>query len=136
MIHHTHRFHGIKSLGFVYRRGQIVHGPGLSLKYTLNQRNNAFRVAVVVSRKVSKSAVVRNRIRRRIYEAVRMVETEIVQPYDLVFLVREVELAKVRGKNLIMIVHSQLGKAGVIPGRQQSATDKNHAIVVQKEKNT
>lgn len=65
-----------------------------------------------------------------------MVETEIVQPYDLVFLVREVELAKVRGKNLIMIVHSQLGKAGVIPGRQQSATDKNHAIVVQKEKNT
>lgn len=136
MIHRTHRFHGIKSLGFVYRRGQIVQGQGLSLKYVLNQRNQTYRVAVVVSRKVSKSAVVRNRIRRRIYEAVRMVENEITSAYDLVFLVREAELAKVRSKNLVTLIHTQLAKAGVIAGVPLSATDQNHAIVLPKEKNT
>ncbi len=136
MIHKTHRFHGIKSLGFVYRRGQIVHGSGLSLKYILNQRNLTYRVAVVVSRKVSKSAVVRNRIRRRIYEAVRKVEEEITSSYDLVFLVGQADLAKVRSKNLVNLIHAQLAKAGVIAERSLSATDQNHAIVLPKEKNT
>ena len=136
MIHRTHRFHGIKSLGFVYRRGQIIHGAGLSLKYILNQRNTSYRVAVVVSRKVSKSAVVRNRIRRRIYEAVRMVEQQITSPYDVVFLVSQADLAKVRSKNLVNLIHSQLAKAGVIADGPLSATDQNHAIVLPKEKNT
>lgn len=43
----------------------------MSIKYSHNDRRSNYRLAVVVSKKVHKSAVTRNRIRRRIYEAVR-----------------------------------------------------------------
>ena len=58
MIHHTHRFHGRSSLRFVYQQGQVVRGQLVSLRYVRNGRQQLYRVAVVVSRKVSKSAVV------------------------------------------------------------------------------
>ncbi len=136
MIHRTHRFHGIKSLGFVFRQGKVVHGAGFSLRFVQNSRNNAFRLAVVVSRKVSKSAVVRNRIRRRIYEAVRRGEGSIPPTYDLVFLVRDAELATIDGRKLTSRVQALLMKTGIMTERQTSATDKNHAIVGEKEKIT
>lgn len=136
MIHRTNRFHGPKSLGFVFRQGQVVHGPGFSLRFVRNQRTPTYRVAVVVSRKVSKSAVVRNRIRRRIYEAVRLVEDQIIPQHDLVFLVRDADLAKLPGKDVAARVRAQLAKADILASRQPSATAKNHAIVVEKETNT
>jgi ribonuclease P protein component len=133
MIQRTHRFHGRKSLGLVYRHGQILRGPHMALKYIANQRTAEYRVAVVVSRKVSKSAVVRNRIRRRIYESVRSLEGSIKGSYDLVFLVREAELAKIRAKELHKAVESLLAKADVLPGMDNSAPDEKHDILVAKE---
>lgn len=136
MIHQTHRFHGRKSLGLVFKRGQVMHGRFLSLKFVRNPYGRTYRVAVVVSRKVSKSAVVRNRIRRRIYEAVREVEDQITQPYDLVFLVREDELARIGSNELQTSVHKHLFKAGVLHGSIGSPEHSNHGIVGDKEKNT
>jgi ribonuclease P protein component len=135
MIQQTHRFHGRKSLGLVYRHGQIVRAPQVALKYILNSRTPEYRVAVVVSRKVSKSAVVRNRIRRRIYESVRSLEGGITNPYDLIFLVREAELAKLRAKELHKTVHDLLVKAKVLSGTAKSAPDEKHGILVAKENN-
>jgi ribonuclease P protein component len=136
MIHRTHRFHGRSSLSFVYRRGQSVRGPLVSLRYILNERIKSYRVAVVVSRKVSKSAVVRNRIRRRIYEAVREVEAGITDPYDLVFVVYGEDLAKLRSRELRSTVSGQLVKAGVLKPAPSSATSGKRAIVEPKETDT
>jgi ribonuclease P protein component len=72
MISRLYRFHGRGSLNAVYRTGRTVRGQLMSLKYTETNRRN-YRVAVIVSKKVHKSAVVRNRIRRRIFEVVRHV---------------------------------------------------------------
>ncbi|MBI3337916.1 ribonuclease P protein component [Candidatus Saccharibacteria bacterium] len=87
MISRKHRFHGYGSLKYVYRHGQTVRGPLTSLKYTHNDRRQTYRLAIVVSKKVNKSAVTRNRIRRRLYEAVRQYESKIIEPYDLVITV-------------------------------------------------
>jgi ribonuclease P protein component len=87
MIGRQFRFRGHSSLGFVYKRGTTVRGPLLSLRFTPNSRQQHWRAAVVVSRKVHKSAVVRNRIRRRIYEIVRGELPEDLAPHDLVFTV-------------------------------------------------
>lgn len=106
------------------------------MRFVQNHRNQAYRLAVVVSRKVSKLAVVRNRIRRRLYEAVRQIEASIPPTYDLVFLVRDAGLAKISGKQLTAYVRTQLAKAGVTGGQQASATVKNHGIVGEKEKIT
>src|SRR5690606_39789348 len=71
MLAYIYRFHGPNSLRFVYRNGQTVHSHVCKVKYTPNPRRNDPRFAIVVSKKVHKSAVGRNRIRRRFYEAIR-----------------------------------------------------------------
>lgn len=82
MIGRTHRFHGYGSLRSVYQRGQTVRGSMVSLRFSRRDRRHAYRVAVVVSRKVHKSAVVRNRIRRRIYEVVRQEDVAITAGFE------------------------------------------------------
>lgn len=114
MISILHRFHGYNSLRYVYRNGKTVRGPLCSLKYAENDRRKTYRLAVVVSKKVSKSAVVRNRIRRRIYEAVRQQETRIVGPYDLVITVFGELLATMPAEDLGRTIAAQLKQAKVI----------------------
>jgi ribonuclease P protein component len=112
MLSRPHRFHGYGSLRYVYRNGKVVRGAFCSLKYVANSRNTRYRVAVVVSKKVSKSAVVRNRIRRRIYEIVR---TTVVPdlPVDLVFTVYSEQMATMAADQLKDCVITQLESAQI-----------------------
>lgn len=65
----------------------------MSLVFTENMRGFT-RIAVVVSKKVEKSAVGRNRIRRRIYEALRVNFEDIPKKQDYIFVVYSKELLK------------------------------------------
>ena len=112
MLSRTHRFHGLNALNFAHKQGQVVRGPAMSLKYVLNQRRQSYRMAVVVSKKVSKSAVVRNRIRRRVYEQVRGM-LPAAAPYDLVFTVYSDDLAAMQGKDINRIITQLLQTAGL-----------------------
>lgn len=112
MISRLHRFHGHNSLSFVYRQGQTARGPQLLLKFVPNTRRKTYRAAVVVSRKVDKSAVVRNRIRRRVYEAVRQNEAAIQGSYDLVFTALDAQLATIDAEELHKLVGNLLQKVG------------------------
>lgn len=114
MISRAHRFHGYGSLRHVYRTGKTVRGPLCALKYGENPRRQSYRLAVVVSKKVAKSAVLRNRIRRRIYEAVRLLEDRINNPYDLVITVFHEQMAVIDNDELRQIIKAQLKQAGVI----------------------
>ncbi len=72
---------------------------------------------MVVSRKVSKSAVVRNRIRRRIYEIVRLARAEANSPwpYDLILTVFDDKVAEVPSELLQNAVSGLLKKAKILP---------------------
>jgi len=120
MINRTHRFHGHGSLRYVYQRGELVRAGKLSLKYVLNERRQEYRLAVVVSKKVSKSAVLRNRIRRRIYEIVRHLQADITAPYDLVITVFSEDVRDMPNAELTRLITSQLEKAGVLPRASKS----------------
>lgn len=87
MISRAHRFHGLRSLNFVYKTGQVARGPLFGVKAAPNPRRTTYRAAVVISRKAHKSAVARNRMRRRLYEALRLLESNIAEPYDIVLTV-------------------------------------------------
>lgn len=78
-------------------------------------RGEDYRLAVVVSKKVSKSAVVRNRIRRRIYEIVRLykADTNLKWPFDLVISVFDEKTATMAPKELEADVTRLLKKAGL-----------------------
>jgi len=114
MIARTHRFHGYNSLNWAYKRGQTVRDSKLALKYAINPKRNSYRAAVVVSRKVSKSAVVRNKIRRRIYEIIRECEPQINNNYDLIFSVYSDSLATLARAELKQLILEQLRQAKVI----------------------
>ena len=87
MLASKNRFHGHGSLRFVYSRGNVTRSKYFVCKYSHNPRRTTPRVAVVVSKKVIKSAVKRNRIRRRMYEAIRLELPNIVPQTDLVYIV-------------------------------------------------
>jgi ribonuclease P protein component len=113
MLNRAHRFHGLRSLDFVYRQGKTVRTTDLALRYANNPRRSSYRVAVVVSKKVSKSAVVRNRIRRRIYEVVRLQQLPAELAVDLVFSAYQAGLAELGGDVLTKRVASLLQQAGL-----------------------
>lgn len=98
----------------VYRHGQTVRGPLTALKYRKNYKRDTYRLAVVVSKKVHKSAVVRNRIRRRLYEAVRRLESSMSEPYDIVITVFHENMATIPADQVQKLVYTQLSQAGII----------------------
>jgi ribonuclease P protein component len=113
VLRRSNRFHGYNSLRSVYQTGQTVRGSLLSLRYAPGKRAE-FRCAVVVSRKVARSAVVRGRIRRRIFEQVRL--QAIDQPYDLVWTAFSDQLATLPAAELKTLVGEMLAKAGLTSG--------------------
>jgi ribonuclease P protein component len=132
MIDRTHRFHGRSSLRFAYQRGRNIRNPFATLRYALNGRRSTYRLAVVVSRKVSKSAVVRNRIRRRIYEVIRQLQYGITEPYDLIFNVYSDTLATMEHDELLNLLKSQLKEAAVFQDDRNNGGV--HGIVNAKER--
>ncbi|HEU5005110.1 MAG TPA: ribonuclease P protein component [Candidatus Saccharimonadales bacterium] len=116
MISRKHRFHGYGSLKYVYRNGNTVRGPLFAVKSLHNPRRKSYRLAVVVSRKVNKSAVVRNHIRRRLYEVVRSLEDQIAEPYDIVITVFHDVVTEESPKKLASQVKKQLSQANIIGG--------------------
>lgn len=114
MISRKHRFHGYGSLRFAYRQGRMARGAQFAVKAAPNPRRRTYRVAVVVSRKVNKSAVARNRMRRRIYECVRQNDSQITQPFDIVITVFQNSLLELSSKELASQLKKQLKDAGVI----------------------
>ena len=117
MISRKHRFHGYGSLMHVYKNGTVVRGPLFALKAMQNPKRSSYRLAVVVSKKVNKSAVVRNRIRRRLYEAVRALEEDITQPYDIVLTVFHSSVTDEPAESLARQVKKQLIDAGILARR-------------------
>jgi ribonuclease P protein component len=114
MLSRAHRFHGYGSLRHVYNAGSTVRGPLFAVKAAPNPRRQTYRLAVVVSRKINKSAVARNRTRRRLYELARELENQITEPYDIVITVfhdslRQADLKALRGQ-----LKKQFKQAGVI----------------------
>lgn len=90
MISRKHRFKGHNSVQKV--RSKPVRGPGFSVFAVRTRR--PWRAAVVVSKKVHKSAVKRNRIRRRFYELIRLYDKEHALPsVDMVFIIHDASLS-------------------------------------------
>jgi ribonuclease P protein component len=114
MISRQHRFHGPNSLRFVYQNGKTVRGASFAVKSAPNPRRKSYRVAVVVSRKVHKSAVVRNRIRRRLYAVIRELDDQIKEPVDIAITVFNDSVAEENLKALAHQVKRQFKSAEIL----------------------
>jgi ribonuclease P protein component len=113
MLSFKNRFHGYGSLRYVYKNGQIVRGRLITIKYSENPRRKTPRVAVVVSKKVHKRAVGRNRIRRRVYEVIRQELPNLAPNYDIVLLVFSSELLTLPHAELVSTIKQLLATAQI-----------------------
>jgi ribonuclease P protein component len=129
MIGRTHRFHGFNALRHVYSRGNTTRSSLIAVKSLANPRRDSYRAAVVVSRKVHKSAVVRNRIRRRIYEIIRHLQPRLAGPFDIVITVFSDQVAEMPAPDLEKMLIDQFERARLIT----VSPDRSHAIVERKK---
>lgn len=115
MLAKLFRFHGHSAVRRSYKQGSSVRGPLCSMHYSTGIKITNLKVAVVVSKKVSKSAVVRNRIRRRIYEVVRIMQPDLLRPAELIFTIYQAEVADIPSLKLQKEVRELLKRAKLIP---------------------
>lgn len=111
MLSARHRFHGHGSLRYVYKNGQAVRSRLLTVKNTANKHRRHSRVAVVVSKKVHKSAVGRNRIRRRVYEIIRHELPRITSAHDIVVIITSSEVLALPAPDLKEVVVGSFERA-------------------------
>ena len=95
----------------VRRTGHSWSTPLLTLNAAASRRRGS-RCGFVVSKRVGK-AVDRNRARRRVREAVRLVYERIAPGWDLVFILRSPDLATVEFVRVQALVEQLLRRAGV-----------------------
>ena len=111
MFSNQHRFHGRLAIRRVQQGGQVVRGQQIALKLVSRSNQKPFRVAVSVSKKVSGSAVTRNRIRRRVYEAIRTSPYQLPAGCDAVIMIYGESFAEMPSVQLMTIINDLLKKA-------------------------
>lgn len=130
MLKKNHRFHGRNSLRYIYQHSRTIREPLLTLRYGINKRRRGYRVAVVVSKKINKSAVKRNRIRRRLYQFIRLNQSKITKPYDIVINVLDDEIATLPSEQLKNTMKKVFSQTEIFEGTANSG---HHGIVSKKD---
>ena len=114
MLTHNYRFHGHGSLRYLFRKGQTARTRHLMVRYVTNTQRLHSRCAVVISKKVFKSAVKRNRARRRIFEIVRHALPELRATYDFTITIYSGEVVTMSHDDLRREVHQLLAAARLL----------------------
>lgn len=107
MLSKRYRFHSRGGVRYTYAHGKTIRTPKISLVHNQNDRGFQ-RFAVVVSKKICKTAVGRNRIRRRVYEAIRLELPNFNAKRDNIFVVYSKDLAYMDFQELRKLIHSLL----------------------------
>ena len=113
MIPFNNRFHGHSSLRYVYKNGQVTRSHSITIKVVANPHRKQSRVAVVISKKVLKSAIRRNLIRRRVYECIRQKLPYLNGVYDIAIIILSSELLAVSHNDLSEQIDQLFSQAGI-----------------------
>lgn len=107
------RFHGHGSLRYLHRNSRALRSRYFAVKVLSNPRRKSSRFAVIVSKKTHKSAVGRNRIRRRVYEILRLENPKFAGTYDIAIIVTSGEVMSADFVELTEQLTEILKSAGV-----------------------
>lgn len=94
------------------RRDGRTWDAGMLMLNAAPNRRRVSRCGFIVAKRLG-GAVVRNRIRRRVREAVRLLYPQIAPGWDLVFIARSPALAEIAFPQLQALVQQLLQRAGV-----------------------
>lgn len=117
MISAKLRFHGHGSLRFLHKNATTYRSRYFAVKVIANPHRKLPRLATIVSKKTHKSAVGRNRIRRRTYEILRLELPKLNGIYDIAIIVTSAEVLTADYAELSSSLQSLLAQAGVYGSR-------------------
>ncbi len=109
MLKKENRIRNKKDFDRAFKAGQSFYGKIVGLKVVVNNLTNN-RFGIIISAKVSKKAVERNRLRRIIREKAKEVLYTITPGKDFVFIVHP-EANKLEAQNIRLIIDKLLEKA-------------------------
>ncbi|HEX5798208.1 MAG TPA: ribonuclease P protein component [Candidatus Saccharimonadales bacterium] len=114
MIPKKNRFIGNNAIDRVYKTTRPLRAGGFNIR-AKKSSSGEYRLAVVVSKKVSKSAVVRNRIRRRIFEYARqnIANRPNAAGKEIIITVFEESTATIPAEDLTQQLKKLFKKAGI-----------------------
>lgn len=92
-----------KDFDVIFKEGNAVKGNFLFIKYKKNALPNS-RFAFIVSVKVAKKAVTRNRIRRQLSELVRRNIDKIKDGYDVLVMIKKEEKDDILKSELLTLL--------------------------------
>jgi len=113
MLAFKYRFHGHGSLRYVYTHGHSIRSRLLTLKYSTHPKRKTPRVAVVISKKIIKGAVGRNRVRRRVYEIMRHEMPNLKDHSDVVLIIFSAEVRTMPADELKQTVQQLLQESDI-----------------------
>lgn len=113
MLAFDNRFHGHGSLRYVYKNGQAVRSHLVTIKYVKNPHRKASRFSIVVSKKVHKGAVGRNRMRRRLYAIIRSEMPKFEGVYDVAVMIFSSEVIALPHDELEKVMQQLFAQAGL-----------------------
>lgn len=105
MLAGKYRFHSRGGVRYVLSKGKSIRNQDITVVFAPNSRGRQ-RFAVVVSKKVLKPAVGRNRIRRRIYEAIRLNKPADAVATDFIFIINSRDILTVSFDDLTSRISS------------------------------
>lgn len=111
MLQYRFRFHGHGSLRYLYQHGHSVRSRTVSVRFVANPKRVHSRAAVVITRKVLKSAPKRNRVRRRVFEILRTNWGHIKPANDIVLTIFDPRAADMPHDELLTAVVDVLKRA-------------------------
>jgi len=121
-----HRLRGQRLFDALYQRGQTVHGPSMSLRWLRADQalqrsaaaecpESAWRCGVVISSKVHKRAVRRNRLRRQLHDGLQRVLWRPGLPPLWLLISLKPGSADLSRDHLLGECQRLLSKAGLLP---------------------
>lgn len=114
MIPFKYRFHGHGSLAYLHKKGEIIRSKNFSIKFIRNKIKKNSRIAVIVSKKIAKHAVKRNRIRRRVYEVIRLNLPKFENVYDVAIIINNIDVETMPYEELSTKIENTLREAQII----------------------
>ena len=87
MLAKKYRLHLDKDIQNILKKGRIYFSPFFNLKILKNNLSNS-RFCIIVSTKISKKAVVRNKIKRQLRSIIQKNITKFSPNYDIVILTK------------------------------------------------
>ncbi len=113
MLAKEYRLSGKKNFEKVFKEGRLLQSEAFGLTFLKRGDEDPSRFGFVVSTKVSKMAIHRNRVKRALSEAVRFLTNKLKRGYNVVFLAKGKSM-KVPTDQMMREVGLILEKAGLI----------------------